>query len=89
MGILICIKKKKAVKIFRIGDILQYLVIVSAVCKDASKLLEKEKGFTSYKAMEFLFNCVDDVKDSLKQTGNGRINILDSVKEDLENENQR
>lgn len=66
MGILICIKKKKAVKIFRIGDILQYLVIVSAVCKDASKLLEKEKGFTSYKAMEFLFNCVDDVKNSLK-----------------------
>lgn len=65
MGILICIKKKRAVKIFRIGDTLRYLVMVSAICKDASKLLAKEKGFTSCKAMEFLFNCVDDVKDSL------------------------
>lgn len=65
MGILICIKGKKVVKIFRIGDTLQYLTMISAICKDASEQIAKEKGLTICKAMKFLFDCVEDVKGLL------------------------
>lgn len=65
MGILICIKGKNKVKIFRIGNTVNLLTMVVAVCKSIAERVAIEKRISLYKAMKFILECIENTNGSL------------------------
>jgi hypothetical protein len=63
LGIMICVKYKTKIKIYRIGNTVQCLTMVVSVCKNISEHVAIEKKLTLDKAMKFVIECVTDVKD--------------------------
>jgi len=65
MAILICIKGKYKVRIFRIGNTVNHLTMVVAACKAVAERVAIEQKISLHNAMKFTLECIADANDSL------------------------
>lgn len=65
MGILICIKGKNKVKIFRIGNTVNLLTMAVAVCKSIAEKVAIEKRISLHHAMIFTLECIENTNNHL------------------------
>lgn len=65
MGLIICIKKKKHIKIYSLGSTVNSLTMGVAICRAVSEKIAREKNIALNDAIKIFLESVEETKNLL------------------------
>lgn len=75
MRIIMCFQQKHKVKVINKSDMLDSLIMVSAICKSIVDKIAFERGMTTEDALDFVVDSICESYKSLKSRKKGEISV--------------